>query len=32
LLGYDLEPNQECRDLGVEYFSLAEVLANSDVV
>jgi D-lactate dehydrogenase len=32
LLGYDLEPNQDCRDLGVEYVSLTEVLANSDVV
>jgi YD repeat-containing protein len=32
LLGYDLEPSQNCRDLGVEYVSLTEVLANSDVV
>jgi D-lactate dehydrogenase len=32
LLGYDLEPNQACQDLGLTYASLTEVVANSDVL
>lgn len=32
LLAYDLYPNQECRDLGVEYVALTDLLLASDVV
>src|SRR3984957_2217668 len=32
LLGYDVQPNQDCRDLGLTYVSLPELMAASDVV
>ncbi len=32
LLGFDVEPNQECRDLGLTYVSLPELVAAADVV
>ncbi len=32
LLAYDLYPSQECRDLGVEYVDLPDLLGASDVV
>ena len=32
LLAYDLYPNQECRDLGVRYVELPELLTSSDIV
>jgi D-lactate dehydrogenase len=32
LLGYDVEPNQACQDLGLTYRSLTEVVAGSDIV
>jgi D-lactate dehydrogenase len=32
LLAYDLYPNQECRDLGVRYVELPELLTNADIV
>jgi D-lactate dehydrogenase len=32
LLGYDVEPNQVCRDLGLTYVGLREVVADSDVI
>ncbi len=32
LLGYDVEPNRECRNLGLTYVNLAELVAVSDVV
>jgi D-lactate dehydrogenase len=32
LLGYDVAPNQACRDLELRYVSLEELLAGSDVV
>src|ERR1700728_3877780 len=32
LLGYDVEPTQTCRDLGLTYVGLTEVVAASDVV
>jgi D-lactate dehydrogenase len=32
LLGHDLVPNQDCRDLGLKYVSLEELVAASDVV
>jgi D-lactate dehydrogenase len=32
LLGYDVEPNQVCRDLGLTYVGLTEVVADSDVI
>src|ERR1700730_16490835 len=30
LLGYDVAPNQGCRDLGLKYVSLADLVADSD--
>jgi len=32
LIGYDVEPNRGCRDLGMAYVSLTELVANSDIV
>jgi D-lactate dehydrogenase len=32
VLGYDIEPNQDCRALGMSYVSLAELVTESDVV
>jgi D-lactate dehydrogenase len=32
LLGYDVAPNRECQDLGLKYVSLAELVANSEVM
>jgi D-lactate dehydrogenase len=32
LLGYDVAPNQGCRDLGLKYVSLTDLVADSDVV
>jgi D-lactate dehydrogenase len=32
LLGYDVNPNQECLKLGMRYVSLKELLAQSDIV
>lgn len=32
LLGYDLEPNEECVQLGMDYVSLPELLRESDIV
>jgi D-lactate dehydrogenase len=32
LWGYDPEPNEECRALGMHYVSLPELLAKSDIV
>src|ERR1700722_10082851 len=32
LLGYDVAPNRECRDLGLKYVSLTDLVANSEVV
>jgi D-lactate dehydrogenase len=32
LVAYDLYPNQTCRDLGVEYLSLNELCAQSDII
>src|ERR1700731_3579269 len=32
LLGYDVAPNQGCRDLGLKYVSLADLVADSDIV
>lgn len=32
LLGYDVYPNDECRELGLEYVSLEELLGQSDIV
>lgn len=32
LLAYDLYPNDECRDLGVEYVELDDLFARSDII
>lgn len=32
LLGYDLQPNQACLDLGMEYLPLDQLLARADIV
>ena len=32
LLAYDLYPNSECQELGVQYTQLAELWANSDII
>lgn len=32
LLGYDLQPNQACVDLGMEYLPLDQLLARADIV
>lgn len=32
LLGYDTRPNEECRQLGLTYVSLEELLGQSDIV
>jgi D-lactate dehydrogenase len=32
LLGYDIQPNQTCRDLGIRYVGLDELVTSSDIV
>ncbi len=32
VLAYDVSPSQECRDMGVEYVSLDDIWAQSDIV
>jgi len=32
LLGYDLYPNSECQEMGMQYVSLPELLAASDII
>lgn len=32
LIGYDLKPNQECLDLGMEYVTLPRLFSDSDII